>query len=187
MRWFWIDRFTEFVKGRRARAVKAVTLAEEQLHDHFPGAAVMPATLVLEGMAQTAGLLVADALEFERQVVLAKVGGARFEFEAAPGDTIEFLADVVELTADGSVVRVTTRIGGRAHASADLYYGHIEAGTMVPRLFKNDEMMRWLDALRIFDVAVHEDGTPVKRGSGPKETPTLRAPPAAPRSTRAGC
>ena len=28
MRWFWIDRYTEFVRGRRARAVKAVTLAE---------------------------------------------------------------------------------------------------------------------------------------------------------------
>ena len=46
MRWFWIDRFTEFVQGRRARAVKAVTLAEEQVHDHFPGAAMMPATLI---------------------------------------------------------------------------------------------------------------------------------------------
>jgi hypothetical protein len=48
-----------------------------------------------------------------------------------------------------------------------LYYGHLEAGTTVPRLFKNDEMMRWLDSLRIFDVAVNEDGTRVKRGSGP--------------------
>jgi 3-hydroxyacyl-[acyl-carrier-protein] dehydratase len=171
MRWFWIDRFTEFVQGRRARAVKAVTLAEEQVHDHFPGAAMMPATLILEGMAQTAGLLVADALGFERQVVLAKVGGVRFDFEAAPGDTIEFCAEVVELTESGSVVRVTSSIGSRPHGEADLYYGHLEAGIVagrtVPRLFKNDEMMRWLDALRIFDVAVREDGTPVKRGTGP--------------------
>jgi len=171
MRWFWIDRFTEFVQGRRARAVKAVTLAEEQVHDHFPGAAMMPATLILEGMAQTAGLLVADTLGFRRQVVLAKVGGARFEFEVMPGDTIEFFADIVELTEDGSVVRVTSSVAGRPHGSADLYYGHLEAGTAsgrtVPRLFKNDEMMGWLDALRIFDVAVREDGTPVKRGTGP--------------------
>jgi 3-hydroxyacyl-[acyl-carrier-protein] dehydratase len=129
MRWFWIDRFTEFVQGRRARAVKAVTLAEEQAHDHFPGAAMMPATLIIEGMAQTAGLLVADTLGFRRQVVLAKVGGARFEFEVVPGDTIEFFADIVELTEDGSVVRVTSSVAGRPHGSADLYYGHLEAGT----------------------------------------------------------
>ena len=167
MRWFWIDRYTEFVRHRRARAVKAVTLAEEHLHDHFPGAAMMPATLVLEGMAQTAGLLVADSLDYRRQVVLAKVGGMRLAFEAVPGDTIEYLAEIVELSEMGSVVKVTSRIGDREHGEADLYYGHLEAGTTVPRLFKNDEMMRWLDSLRIFDVAVNEDGTPAKRGSGP--------------------
>jgi len=167
MRWFWIDRFTEFVRCRRARAVKAVTLAEEHLHDHFPGAGLMPATLVLEGMAQTAGLLVADALDYRRQVVLAKVGGMRQEFEAVPGDTITYLAEIVELSEAGSVVRVTSRIGDRDHGEAELYYGHLEAGTTVPRLFRNDEMLRWLDGLRIFDVAVNEDGTPVSRGLGP--------------------
>jgi len=167
MRWFWIDRYTEFVRHRRARAVKSVTLAEEHLHDHFPGAAMMPATLVLEGMAQTAGLLVADSLDYCRQVVLAKVGGMRLEFEAVPGDTIEYLAEIVELSELGSVVKVTSRIGDREHGEAELYYGHLDAGTKVPRLFKNDEMMRWLDSLRIFDVAVNEDGTRAKRGSGP--------------------
>jgi len=167
MRWFWIDRFTEFVRGRRARAVKAVTLAEEHLHDHYHGAPMMPTTLVLEGMAQTAGLLVADALDYRLQVVLAKVGGVRLDFEAVPGDTITYSAEIVELSAAGSVVRVTSRIGDRDHGEADLYYGHIESGTAVPRLFKRDEMMRWLDGLRIFDVAVNEDGTPVTRGLGP--------------------
>ncbi|MFM8708070.1 MAG: beta-hydroxyacyl-ACP dehydratase [Planctomycetia bacterium] len=167
MRWVWIDRFTQFVRGRHARAVKAVTLAEEHLHDHFPGAALMPATLVLEGMAQTAGLLVADALDYRRQVVLAKVGGVRLDFEAVPGDTIEYLAEIVECSESGSVVKVTSRVGDRPHGEAELYYGHLEEGTTVPRLFKNHEMMRWLDALRIFDVAVNEDGQPVTRGSGP--------------------
>jgi len=33
MRWFWIDRFDEFVRGRHATAVKNVSLAEEHLHD----------------------------------------------------------------------------------------------------------------------------------------------------------
>ena len=72
MRWFWIDRFNEFVRGKHATAVKNVSLAEEHLHDHFPGAALMPNSLIVEGMAQTAGLLIADALEFNRRVVLAK-------------------------------------------------------------------------------------------------------------------
>ena len=94
-------------------------------------------------------------------------GSVRLAFEPVPGDTIEYLAEIVECSELGSVVRVTSRIDEREHGDAELYYGHLEAGTTVPLLFKNDEMMRWLDALRIFDVAVNEDGTPVKRGSGP--------------------
>lgn len=163
MRWFWIDRFTEFVRRRRARAVKAVTLAEEHLHDHLPGAALMPASLVLEGMAQTAGILVADALDFRKQVVLAKVGQVRFEFEAVPGDTIELLAEIKELSETGSFVNVSTRIGDRDHASAELFMAHLEAGTTVPKLFRPEEIMGWLWALRLFEVAVDEDGRPVHR------------------------
>ena len=73
MRWFWIDRFTEFESGRAATAIKNVSLAEEYLHDHFPGAPVMPNALVIEGLAQTGGLLVAEHSGFENRVVLAKV------------------------------------------------------------------------------------------------------------------
>ena len=101
MRWFWIDRFTEFVRHTRATAIKAVTLAEEHLHDHFPGAAVVPATLILEGMAQAGGILVADNLDYKLQVVLAKVAGADFHFEVVPGDVICFDAVIVETMPGG--------------------------------------------------------------------------------------
>ena len=163
MRWFWIDRFTEFVRHRRATAVKAVTLAEEHLHDHFPGTPLAPATLVLEGMAQAGGLLVADDLDFEKQVVLAKVASAEFHFEAVPGDVLRFEAVIVETMPGGSLVRVTSHVGDRLHGEADLYYGHLEAGTVIPRLFTNPEMLEWLDNLRIFEVAVLPDGTKAPR------------------------
>jgi len=102
MRWFWIDRFDEFVRGKRATAIKNVSLAEEHLHDHFPGAALMPNSLVVEGMAQTAGLLVAEAIDYNRRVVLAKVAAAEFHFDAVPGDTLVFRAEVLDLKASGS-------------------------------------------------------------------------------------
>ena len=165
MRWFWIDCFTEFARRRRACAIKTVTLGEEHLHDHFPGAAMMPNTLVLEGMAQTAGLLVADALDFKLQVVLAKVSSVDFAFEALPGDTLEYTAEIVEISSSGSLVRVTSRVAGREQATADLYFGHMEAGTVIPKLFKDEEMVHWLDALRIFEVAVDEAGNRIPRRS----------------------
>lgn len=163
MRWFWLDRFEEFVRCRRATAVKAVTLAEEHLHDHFPGAALVPNSLVLEGLAQTAGLLVVDAIDYRRRVVLAKVGSSEFHFDAVPGDVLTFEVEIVELTEDGSVVKASSSVAGRPQGAAELFFGHIPPGESVPKLFSNEQFNRWIDNLRIYDVARELDGTRVSR------------------------
>jgi 3-hydroxyacyl-[acyl-carrier-protein] dehydratase len=164
MRWFWIDRFEEFIRCRRAVAIKAVTLAEEHLHDHFPGAPVVPNSLVLEGLAQTAGILAADAIDFRRQVVLAKVGKSEFRFDAVPGDVLRFEAELVEFSEEGSVVTAKSRVADRLHGEAELFFGHIPAGESVPKLFSSEQFNRWLDNLGIFKVAREIDGTPVGPG-----------------------
>jgi 3-hydroxyacyl-[acyl-carrier-protein] dehydratase len=164
MRWFWVDRFEEFVRCRRAVAIKAVTLAEEHLHDHFPGAALVPNALVLEGLAQTAGILVVDAIDYRRRVVLAKVGKSEFQFDAVPGDVLRFEVEIVELSEEGSVVTATSSVAGRPHGDAELFFGHIPPGESVPKLFSNDQFNRWLDNLGIFKVAREPDGTPVAPG-----------------------
>ncbi len=163
MRWFWIDRFEAFTRCRRATAIKTVTLAEEHLHDHFPGAPVMPNSLVLEGLAQTAGLLVADAIDYKLQVVLAKVSKSEFFFDAMPGDVLRYEAEILELNDSGSMARVTSSVAGRPQAEAELVFGHLQEGTAVPKLMSRPELMQWLDNLHIFDVAVEEDGTRVER------------------------
>ena len=73
MRWIWIDKFIEFHSGESAVALKNVTLAEEHLHDHFPGFPIMPECLCIEAMAQTAGILVGEARKFQEKVILAKI------------------------------------------------------------------------------------------------------------------
>lgn len=163
MRWFWVDRFETFIRCQRAVAIKAVTLAEEHLHDHFPGAAVVPNSLVLEGLAQTAGILAADAIDYRRQVVLAKVGRAVFSFDALPGDVLRFEVEMVECSEEGSVLTARSSVGERLHGEAELFFGHILRGTEVPKLFSNEEFKRWLDNLGIYNVAVDEDGTRVLR------------------------
>ncbi|MCH8854053.1 MAG: beta-hydroxyacyl-ACP dehydratase, partial [Planctomycetes bacterium] len=64
MRWIWIDKFIEFQPGERAVAVKNVSRAEDHLHDLYPAYPIMPASLIIEGMAQTAGILVGQARNF---------------------------------------------------------------------------------------------------------------------------
>src|SRR5210317_953651 len=157
MRWFWVDRFTEFVRGKQATAVKNVSLAEEHLRDHFPGAALMHNSLIVEGMAQTAGLLVAEALEFGRRVVLAKVAKAEFQYDAVTGDTLLFRATILDLKPTGSLASVTSVVVDSAgqeqpQGEAELFFAHLEPGEGVPKLFEPDELLKWLDHMHIYDV-----------------------------------
>jgi len=167
MRWFWIDRFEVFDRGKEAVAIKLVTLAEEHLHDHFPGVALMPNSLVLEGMAQTAGLLIADMISFGTQVVLLKVVAADFHFEARPGDCLRYRVSLDHVGESGSIAKVRSTVGDRVQAEAELSFAHVEAGTRLPWLFREEEMLVWLDNTGIYHVARDETGAMITRRSGP--------------------
>jgi len=109
----WIDRILEFVPGERAVSIKAVSLSEEHLHDHLPACRrrglstlpIMPASLVIEGMAQTAGILVGCTLHFREKVVLAKVSLAELRADALPGDTIRHETIIERLDETGASTR----------------------------------------------------------------------------------
>ena len=127
MRWFWIDRFVEFQSGVRATAIKNVTLAEEHLHDHFPGFPIMPGSLVIEGMAQTGGILLAEMLHFENLVVMAKIPKAVFHSWAYPGDTLFYDAKIVDARQDGGLVECSARVGERPVADAEFVFACLPA------------------------------------------------------------
>src|SRR5579872_5136308 len=122
MRWFWIDRFIEFQSGARATAIKNVSLAEEYLHDHFPGFPVMPGSLIVEGMAQTGGILLAEMLHFENLVVMAKIPKVDFQSWVYPGDTLIYDARIVDARADGGLVECAARVGERPVANAEFVF-----------------------------------------------------------------
>lgn len=108
MRWMWIDRIVELVPKERMVAIKHISMAEEHLHDHFPSTPnrkampVMPMSLIVEGMAQTAGVLVGHAEEFKQKVVLAKVSKAQITRDATPGCTLRYTATIEQFTAAGA-------------------------------------------------------------------------------------
>src|SRR5690349_7260038 len=119
MRWFWIDRFTEFVRGQRAVAIKAIATAEEQMDRYSPGFPIMPVSLMIEGMAQTAGLLVGEMGGFDQRVVLAKIGKAVFHDVVTPGDVLEYEATITDVKSDGAFATVTARRGNQEIADVE--------------------------------------------------------------------
>lgn len=161
MRWFWIDRFTQFESGRSATAVKNVTLAEEHLHDHFPGAPVMPNSLVIEGLAQTGGLLVGEHSGFQERVVLGKVAKARFHCHPAPGDTLTYHTVIQEIGKDGAFVNGTSHIGDRLQAEVELFFVHLDVSAAGPSLFDPPALLQMLKLLGIFSVGRTADGGPL--------------------------
>lgn len=126
MRWMWIDRIVELEPRRRLVAIKNVSLAEEHLHDHFAADAgrglaalpLMPASLILEGMAQTGGVLVGHAGAFAEKVILAKVNRAELRREATPGCTLRYTAELERLDAAGASVRGTVELHDHGRPAA---------------------------------------------------------------------
>jgi 3-hydroxyacyl-[acyl-carrier-protein] dehydratase len=143
MRWVWIDRILELEEGRRCVALKNISMAEDVLHDHFPATAladgttrpampIFPNTLVIEGMAQTAGILVGHARGFREKVILAKIGLAQFTAAAPPGFTLRFTATLDRIDEAGAatcgVVELLSPETGAARGLAriELLFSHVD-------------------------------------------------------------
>jgi len=162
MRWFWIDRFLEFERGRRAVAIKAVTIAEEQLDDYSPGFPVMPASLIIEGMAQTAGLLVGEMEGFAQRVVLAKIGKAIFHRPAVPGETLRYDARITDVKGDGALATVTGHVGDELVAEVELMFAFLDERFPSGPLFEPVDFVAMLRGFYMYDVGRTADGKPLE-------------------------
>jgi len=134
MRWIWIDRFVEFEPGKRAVAVKNVTLAEEHLHDFCAARPSMPASLMIEGMAQTAGILVGQARNFREKVVLAKIRRASFDRAVLPGEQLRYEARIEQVDSAAAITSGTVWAGEQAIGQVDLVFSHADQNTRGLRL-----------------------------------------------------
>ena len=136
MRWIWIDRFLKFEHAKSARAVKNLSLAEDYFEQHLPGYPIMPACFILEGLAQTGGILVGEANDFREKVVLAKITSARFHREALAGETLWYDVEMLTLRPEAASVagRVFARRPGAPDteplgepiATAEIFFAHLD-------------------------------------------------------------
>jgi 3-hydroxyacyl-[acyl-carrier-protein] dehydratase len=140
MKFSLIDNITELVPGERATAVKALTLAEEYLGDHFPRFPVLPGVLMLEGMVQTASWLVRKTEDFAHSMIqLSEARNVTYKSFLAPGQTMTIQVTAKSIDADMSKFVGSARRGDTEIVKAHLTLRHFNLADRDEKLAANDE------------------------------------------------
>ncbi|MFN3292483.1 MAG: 3-hydroxyacyl-ACP dehydratase FabZ [Gemmobacter sp.] len=112
-----VDKVRDIVKGESCVGIKNVTYNEPHFTGHFPGMPIMPGVMIVEAMAQTAGVLVGitmDLVDKNAKVFFMGVEAAKFRRKVVPGDVLEL--HVKALRGGGRV----WRFEGRAMVAGEL-------------------------------------------------------------------
>ena len=108
-----IDRVLEIEPGKKAIAIKNVSIDEPFFQGHFPKEPVMPGILMVEALAQTAGLAFHSSFEKEDEGVpfLARVDEFRLKRKVVPGDQIILEAEILHIFSNLAKVKVLAKVG----------------------------------------------------------------------------
>ena len=117
-----VDRIVALEKGKSISGLKNVTMNEPFFQGHFPGEPVMPGVLMLEGLAQTGGILaiLSDPEMLGRLVYFAGVDKARFRRVVRPGDQLIYQLEMIKQTGKVSKMAATAYVDGQLVTEAEL-------------------------------------------------------------------
>lgn len=119
-----VDRVLSIEAGKSIRALKNVTINEPFFTGHFPHRPVMPGVLMLEAMAQTAGLLAfsgnAAGSDTNSVIYFAGIDGARFKRPVEPGDQLVMDVEILRHKAGIYKFKGVARVGEDIACEAEL-------------------------------------------------------------------
>jgi 3-hydroxyacyl-[acyl-carrier-protein] dehydratase len=120
-----VDRIIELEPGKRAVGYKNISANEEYFQGHFPNFPIMPGVLILEAMAQVAGVLLLVMDEYRGQIpFFAGVDKVKFRQSVVPGDQLVTEATVIRIWPSKGVgiVRTVARVEEKVVAEAEMKF-----------------------------------------------------------------
>lgn len=114
-----LDRVVE-ITGARGEAIKLVSANEEFFQGHFKDDPIMPGVLVVEALAQLAGLVMNHGNEKARGAYIAKVRDMKFKHQVTPGDALTLVAEAQESFANMAGFFVKASVGDKTVAEGEI-------------------------------------------------------------------
>jgi len=143
MRFTLIDRILELEPGVKITAVKALTMAEEYLSDHFPNFPVMPGVLMLEAMTQAGAWLIRVTEDFAHSmVVLRQANSVKYAQFLEPGQTLVVSAEIFRHSDGQTQLKARGMVDGRTIVSARLVLVSYDLAEQNPAHAAADEMIK---------------------------------------------
>ena len=134
-----LDRIVELVPGQRLRGVKALSLGEEYLQDHFPGYPVMPGVMMLEALVQSAAWLIRASTDFSCSMAILEVAeNVKYSKFLSPGQQLETV--VTQTSSEGGRYRFKGEglVEGKTVLSARFVLHYFNLGDSFPSLASSD-------------------------------------------------
>jgi UDP-3-O-[3-hydroxymyristoyl] N-acetylglucosamine deacetylase/3-hydroxyacyl-[acyl-carrier-protein] dehydratase len=124
-----IDRVLELDPGRRVLAIKNVSYNEPYFQGHWPGRPIMPGVLIVEALAQAAGLLIAERVDQERYVgLIAAINNIKIRKPVVPGDQLLLEVTSLRLKDRTAHVHGVATVGDQLAAEAKIKIVTVEIG-----------------------------------------------------------
>lgn len=119
MKFYLVDKIESIEPGKGIVAIKALSLAEEYLADHFPAFPVLPGVMMLEALVQSAAWLVRVEQDFSKSIiVLSAVRNVKYTSFVAPGDVLRCELEAVSISEDAAKFKGAGFVGDRQTVSA---------------------------------------------------------------------
>ena len=123
-----VDRVIEHVPGKKAVALKNITINEPQFQGHFPDRPLMPGVLIVESMAQVGGIIVTQMPDLPKGLfVFAGINNVKFRRPVIPGDQLVITCELLSIKRQRfGKVKGEVHVDGKLVCSGELMFSLVD-------------------------------------------------------------